>query len=132
MITQTFARASAPHIPTLADAIRSQMQGRIFYIDHTDGNVIVNCDDFTGITLSNIQAQVDACVADSPIARAKYYIDNLDSSASTGSVEGLLYRAMWAVLVDEFNPLRTTPSTTFAARNVGQVKTALKNKLDTF
>lgn len=126
MITQTFARASAPHIETLADAIRPQMQGRSFYLRHENGAVVVECEDFTGVTLANIQAQVDACAADTPIVAAKYAIDN-----DTGTFTMIL-RALALVIMDELNIVRQAPSTTFAARTAGQIKTALKNKLDTF
>ena len=67
---------------------------------------------------------VAALVGDKAIAKAE-----VDVGVFT---HRLILRAVPLVIMDELNILRQSPTTTFAARIPSQIKTAIKNKIDTF
>ena len=121
MDRQTFTRSgNPPHIPSLADAIRSKLTGS-FHIFVRPGFVDIEAGTWEGVTLSAVQADVTAAPDATPKVDAKYLVD-------TGLPT--VQQALVLVLLDEINLLRANTIWPMTARTIAQLRTALKNKID--
>lgn len=124
LTTHNFARPTQPHVPTLSATLSSLIPGS-FYVGYQDGVVTVEVDGWTGVSDIDVQAQVDSCATNSARVQAKWEVDNDIFTHS------LTLTAFALVVMDEINVVRTNPAAILVARTASQIKTAIKNKIDT-
>lgn len=123
MIAKRFARVTAPHDASLADAIRPLMTivpNQAFHLRFDNDAVIIEQADWTGVDLAAVQAAVDAAPPDSLRLRAQQQITDLP----------IWQKAAWLVVLDEVNRLRQNPATVFPAVTAAQFWQAIKAKIE--
>lgn len=124
LIEQRFPRVTAPHLPSLAVSITTELakaNAGSFHLRYASGEVIVEQASWVGVTLATIQAAVDAAPADTAQLQAKDAVDALPR----------YLQAIVLVLVDEINRLRQNPTTVYPIITAAQAWSAVKAKVDT-
>jgi hypothetical protein len=127
---QTFTRtATAPHVPTLAVAISPSLVPGSVHVNVVPNGanyiVVIGATSWAGVTLSAVQAAVDAAPADTAAVRAKA------EKASASDTNQCVRRAIAEVLLDEVNVIRANiAAASLTPRTLTQMNTAIDNKID--
>jgi hypothetical protein len=125
MAIRSVARATQPHLPTLADSLRPLLAlgtpASSFHLRYQDGAVIIEQGSFTGVNTASVDAAVASAPAHSAALDAKFEVD----------AWGPALKAAFLVVMDEVNRVRQQPTTVFAAYNATQFMNAIKARVDT-
>jgi hypothetical protein len=118
MLVRKVARASQPHLSTLADSLRPLLavaNSGSFHLRYENGSVVIEQNSFTGV--------------ESAVASAPAHTEALDVKAQIDAMPMLL-QACFLLCLDEFNRLRQQPSTAFPVITKAQFLAAIKAKVD--
>lgn len=124
LAVRAVARATEPHLPTLAAALAPLLavaNAGSFHLRYQTGAVIIEQGSFAGCDLAAIDAVVAGAPTDTDALDAKTDVDNWPKPI----------RALVKLIVIELNRLRQSPTTTFAAYTEQQVTDAIKTQIDT-
>jgi pectin methylesterase-like acyl-CoA thioesterase len=120
----SFARATSPHMPSLAAALAPVIPGA-FHVRYQPGTVVIEANAWAGVDLAAVQSAVDAAPADTTVVRAK------DEKAAIAGADHCLRRAYALVLLDEVNTIRANiAAASLAPRTVIQMNAAIDTKVD--
>lgn len=123
MPSRSFPRATEPHMPAIADAIRAHLDGKgqpAFYLSYLNGHVILSAPSLSGVEDSVIQAAVDAAPVATNALAAKAMVDSLSP----------IDLAIERVHLDELNEVRANLNPAKAAISEAAHLGAIKSKLD--
>jgi hypothetical protein len=124
MQSRSFPRSTAPDMTVLANSLRPLLtvaDAGSFHLRTEPDAVIVEQASFSGVDLAAVQTAVNAAPVATPQSQAKANIDQWPVEL----------KALFLLLVDEINRLRTDPSRTFPAITYQQAWNAVKAKADT-
>jgi hypothetical protein len=124
MLVRKVARASQPHLSTLADSLRPLLavaNAGSFHLRYETGAVVIEQNSFTGCDLQAIDAAVASAPAHTEALAAKATIDAWPKDL----------KAFARRVVIEINRLRQNPTTVFPAFTEAQVYDAIKSDVDT-
>lgn len=123
MLVRKVARASQPHLSTLADSLRPLLavaNAGSFHLRYESGQVVIEQNSFTGCDLQAIDAAVASAPAHTEALAAKADIDNWPKAM-------LAFAELVRV---EINRLRQNPLTAYPAISRAQVLAAIKAEVD--
>lgn len=122
MIRRTYARQTAPHLPTLADNIRALMAAAnagSFHVNYQNGQVIIEQGSWAGVNEAAVASAVAAAPDDGEKIDAKRIVNSLT----------LVERAIFLTILDGINVERARHGA--AAITPAQWITSIIAKIDT-
>lgn len=123
MEARTYARATAPHLGSLASTLAPLLavaNAGSFHLRHANSAVIVEQGSFAGVDHAAVQNAVTA---------APEHSDKLDAKAEADRM-GLFERAAFLTLLDYVNEVRANPTALLATKTSAQFRSDIKAKVD--